>query len=117
MKILGPIILAAVSLLSICSTADARFLQVDPVGYQDDVDLYTYVKDDPTDKTDLSGRCADHYSNGSCKVNVSAATGAAGAAAGRQMEGVLNRYDSAVNALPDNGTHDIKNKNGTLSVL
>jgi hypothetical protein len=41
-----------------------------------------------------------------------AATGAAGAAAGRQMEGVLNRYDSAVNALPDNGTHDIKNKNG-----
>jgi RHS repeat-associated protein len=33
-----------------------RFLQTDPVGYKDDVDLYTYTTDDPTDKTDPSGR-------------------------------------------------------------
>ena len=32
-----------------------RFLQTDPVGYKDDVDLYTYVADDPTDKTDPTG--------------------------------------------------------------
>jgi hypothetical protein len=32
-----------------------RFLQTDPVGYKDDVDLYTYVGNDPLDKTDPSG--------------------------------------------------------------
>jgi len=34
-----------------------RFLQTDPVGYGPDLDLYTYVGNDPTDKTDPSGLC------------------------------------------------------------
>ncbi|HEY3654734.1 MAG TPA: RHS repeat-associated core domain-containing protein [Steroidobacteraceae bacterium] len=33
----------------------ARFLQVDPVGYKDDLDLYTYVGNDPTNKADSTG--------------------------------------------------------------
>lgn len=32
-----------------------RFLQTDPVGYKDDVDLYAYVKGDPTNSTDPTG--------------------------------------------------------------
>lgn len=32
-----------------------RFLQTDPVGYASDVDLYTYVYNDPADKTDPTG--------------------------------------------------------------
>ncbi len=32
-----------------------RFLQTDPVGYQDDFDLYTYVGNDPLNGTDPSG--------------------------------------------------------------
>jgi len=32
-----------------------RFLQTDPIGYQDDLDLYTYVKNDPTDSDDPTG--------------------------------------------------------------
>jgi RHS repeat-associated protein len=32
-----------------------QFLQTDPVGYKDNLDLYSYVGDDPTDATDPSG--------------------------------------------------------------
>lgn len=46
---------AAALLLSICSTAQARFLQADPVGYQADLNLYTYVGNDPASKIDPSG--------------------------------------------------------------
>lgn len=33
----------------------ARFLQTDPIGYKDDMDLYTYVGDDPVNHTDSTG--------------------------------------------------------------
>ena len=35
-----------------------RFLQTDPVGYKDDLNLYTYVGNDPTDRTDPMGETA-----------------------------------------------------------
>jgi RHS repeat-associated protein len=34
-----------------------KFLQTDPVGYKDDVNLYTYVANDPVDGTDPNGDC------------------------------------------------------------
>jgi RHS repeat-associated protein len=36
-----------------------RFLQTDPVGYQDDLNLYAYVGSDPLDHTDPSGKCLE----------------------------------------------------------
>lgn len=33
-----------------------RFLQTDPIGYKDNLDLYTYTGNDPLDRTDPSGK-------------------------------------------------------------
>ncbi len=56
----------------------------------------------------------NHYKDGTCKVNVDATTGQAGAKAGKQLEGVLNKYDKAVNALNDKDKFNIKDSNGKV---
>jgi len=41
--------------------AEARFLQVDPVGYQDQKNLYAYVRNDPVNNTDPTGQFRIEY--------------------------------------------------------
>jgi hypothetical protein len=78
------------------------------------LNLYVYVWNNPLVRADLDGHCADHYKDGSCKVNVDSKTGAAGAKAGKQLEAVLNKYDKAVNALDNKGKFNIKDSNGKV---
>jgi hypothetical protein len=46
---------------------NARFLQVDPVGYKDQVNLYAYVADDPINNRDPDGRECVNASNGTSR--------------------------------------------------
>jgi RHS repeat-associated protein len=49
----------------------SRFLQTDPVGYKDNLDLYAYVGDDPVDRVDPMGLNACGTSNDSgCVVTI-----------------------------------------------
>jgi hypothetical protein len=59
--------------------AEARFLQVDPVGYKDQVNLYAYVNNDPVGNRDPTGEECVNGPNGTTKCvgtgyNVSFAT-------------------------------------------
>jgi RHS repeat-associated protein len=83
-------------------------------GNPQSLNLYSYVRNNPLSRFDPDGHCADHYKDGSCKVNVDPKTGDAGVKAGKQLEGVLNKYDKAVNGLGNKAKFDIKDSKGNV---
>jgi RHS repeat-associated protein len=89
-----------------------RFMQTDQVGYQGGMNLYAYVRDDPVNLADPSGNCADRYEDGGCRVRVDPRTGEPGIRAGRELEGVLNRYDRQINALNSDSQIAIRDNQG-----
>ncbi|EIL98431.1 hypothetical protein UU5_03682 [Rhodanobacter sp. 115] len=97
-----------------------RFLSPDQVGVSPgDVfsfNRYAYANSNPLRYTDPSGRCAEYYSKkdgGGCKVDVdpSLTKSKQAQAARRAVEGVLNKYDKAINALSDGKSYSVFTKN------
>lgn len=56
----------ALATMFIVASAQARFLQSDPVGYQDDLNLYAYVGNDPLNRVDPLGLEACPAGDKSC---------------------------------------------------
>ena len=80
--------------------AEARFLQSDPVGYQVDMNLYTYVMNDPLNRTDPSGllSCSASDAGGQAKCDIVVQDAERASAQLRGAQGRLNNRSGALSS-------------------
>jgi len=84
------------------SSKIGRFLQTDPIGTKDDLDLYAYTGNDPVNEADPTGRCTgSHIENGdgTCVSTGGNTTGLDGASQGVQFDRAVQAFSQALGRL------------------
>lgn len=92
----------ACSWLIWATPSEARFLQADPIGYQDQINLYAYVRNDPLNLTDPTGAGVLTWSSRTdvqltVYYTVDASRAAAGFLPGSANREIANRFTGSTN--------------------